>query len=725
MAYRYEQNPLTQKAEIVIDGWENGIAVSPHRGLGNIQNANIATEEGEILCNYARFQQNFTSSSGAHTLTATVSGLQSPITTSGTNNLGGVWITVSSSTITNVPPGNYYVYKTTHPGNFYYFFLSTTYNGTDVAPGTTGTATYTVMTQMGLPIDKATEQYLGDFNNQQTRYYILDTNGYVWVYDTAISGANGLTWFLPYNTAFFGATETSGIDILNGWLFAFGFYGIFAKPTVNLDTGWATFYPSTGPAQFSSVTINIPRKTLVGHQGELYFTDGNYIGSIFPNSSNVSGVENIQSYCRYTAVTTTGTINTLINGVLPKTSTSATRIPVVPFCATTGTLPTALTADTIYWIAITAYPGLTFSLYAAQSGGSPLDIATGSSGRQYFNSFYATFGGATLMDFSQERLVLPTFEQATSLEEIGNQVIIGGRTNTLYPWDQVSNLPGNIILLPEDGTYNIINVNNTAYIFAGNKGNIYITNGSAVSRVLSVPDYCGGTPGNVTSYVEPMYRWGDAMYLRGRIYFSINNPSTLTLTQTPVAGGVWSFIPSQNFSTAQDTGLALRLESQNSYGDYDGVCTVLLPSVNQNFKYPQYWTGWTDSAYITTGVYTSWASDRNNGIDFTDVIPVVTSIIETDLIPTGTVMQKQTFQQIEYKLGSPLVASESIAINYRLNGTDTWTTCGTAITEGVTNLSGYFTVPFQNTQWIQLQIILTSNNLTTSSFCRLRDLRIK
>ena len=129
---------------------------------------------------------------------------------------------------------------------------------------------------------------------------------------------------------------------------------------------------------------------------------------------------------------------------------------------------------------------------------------------------------------------------------------------------------------------------------------------------------------------------------------------------------------------------------------------------------PQYWSGWVSD--INTPTY---------GIDFTDTVPCTAAIIETDLIPTGTVLGKKTFQQLEYKLASPLANGESVVINYRLNGTDAWATCGTANVESTTALAGYFEINFQNTQWTQLQVILNSLGNSSSSFCRLNQIRIR
>lgn len=315
---------------------------------------------------------------------------------------------------------------------------------------------------------------------------------------------------------------------------------------------------------------------------------------------------------------------------------------------------------------------------------------------------------------------MPVFETAQSMAELGNEIIIGTNNNTLYPWNQIDVLPSTLISLPENNVVNMITVNNMVYVFAGSRGNIYLTNGSTASVVLKVPDYCAGIAGSPQTYVEPFFTWGDAMYLRGKVYFSIQDQ--YASSSTPVypakagnCGGIWSFVPTQNFFYGQDTGLSLMLENRSSYGTYNGACSVLIPAYTQTSRGPQYWSGWYSN--ITSSTY---------GIDYNDGSISTPCVIETDLIPTGTMLNKQTFSQIEYKLSSPLQTGATISIKYRQNSTDEFTSCGSVISEGDDGLSGYFSVNFEKGQWVQLQITLNPNGGgSTANYVRLRKVIIR
>lgn len=568
-----------------------------------------------------------------------------------------------------------------------------------------GSASFTAAS-LGLPIQSASELYTASDGTTQSRYYILDNLGQVWIHDTfPFVGITTPNWFLSeIPNPGFAFKFVSGLAVLNGWLTITFDNIMFWKNTSTLDV------PFSKNTEFSCSTIGF-HATLVGHQGKLYVTDGNFIMSLFPNSSLLTGGANIQSEGSYTAVTTTCTITNIIGGSMPFLAVEL-RVPVVFFINSTGTLPTSITPGTIYYVEIDAISSpMQFQVYTALTGGSPLDMQTGASGPQYFNTFYPLLNGQSAVVFSPQRLNLPFFEVAQCMAELGNTVIIGGRTNTVYPWDQVSALPSDLIFLPENNVATIVTVNNSGYIFAGQKGNVYITNGSSVSLAVKVPDYCAGIAGSPSTYIEPYFTWGAAMYLRGRVYFSILDQ---TATKAGNCGGVWSFVPTQNFYIGQDVGIGLRVENQNSYGTYNGVATVLLGSYVQTQIGPQYWSGWYSSL-----------SSPTYGIDFSDTIPGTQAVIEYDLIPTGTLFDKDTFQQIEYKLSAPLAAGESVAVNYRQNGTDAFASAGVINTENATGLSGLLQVQFQKGQWLQLQSVSTPLNSSSSSFVRFTELRIR
>ena len=698
MSYRYEKTDTG--TDLILEGFEYGIARSPHRGIANLQNVNIDTETGEVMGSFARARQDQTTNTGSLTQVNT-----NTVTINSTL-LAGQLITITDAGTTGLSGDYYYL------GNGKLFDDNVCPddpdNATVVTGITSGTATFSVKV-LGNPIDKATEVYLDSSGNQQTRYFILDSNSVIWCHDTkSLSNYPTPNWFYVIDLG----SNYSGIAVYNGWLVNF-------KNTANATV--ASTWRLTSLLNSTGVEINAlalsstnVHRCLVGKQGKLYVTDGNYIASYFANTSLITGAANVQSYCEYSGGATNSTIVANIGGSLPYLGNGSTvRVPAIFFSS--GSLPSAITANTIYYLE-SSFSGshqYQFQVYAAASGGSALNMSTGATGRGFLNTFSPrkNSGSTALMTFTPQRLNLPFTETAQCLAEVGNTVLVGGTSNTIYPWNQVDPIPQDIIPLPEGNTTKIVTVNSLAYIFAGNKGNIYLTNGSSASLVLKVPDYCAGIAGTPKTYIEPYFSWGDAMYCRGRVYFSILDE---TASKTGVCGDVWSFIPSQNFAYDQDTGLALRLENQNSYGAYTGYCPLLIPALNQQAIGTQYWSAWSSNP---TGSSTY-------GIDFTDTVSVTSYVFETDLVPTGTMLKKKTYMQVEYKLATPFATGESIALYYRLNSTDSWITCGSPITE-TSKVGGYFETPFENTQWIQIRGVVTLTGDSTSSFGRLRQIIVR
>jgi hypothetical protein len=590
-----------------------------------------------------------------------------------------------------------------------------------IAHGTSGTATFSTLATPAAGIAKATEKYTTD-DATYYRYYILDSDSRTWVYDTQVYSQTlndngvGEAWMLPDPTDY-SSQDFTGLAILNGWCLLLNNQSIYGKPTVDLGRSFS---------ELDDARLNNPFPThtnaaYVGHQGKMYYCDGNYLGELFPTTSLQTGLANIQSYASFTASGTTGTLTSIISGSSPYTldgSGDIARIPAVFFGSQTSQRPPGLEADTVYWIQISSSDPFEFSVYEESTGGNALTITTPDA-PAYFNTFYpfgddaGINGTTTLVQFSPQRLNLPAFETAQCMEEIGNTLLIGGATNTLYPWNQVDATPSDLITLPESDVRSILNANNMAYVFAGNKGNIYISNGSTASLILKVPDYCAGVPGEPNTYIEPTFTWGDSAFIRGRVYFSILDQ---TADKDGNCGGIWSFVPPQNFFYGQDTGVALRLENQNSYASYDGLATLIIANEEQNRTAPQYWTSWQDSYSLDASTF---------GIDQTADVPVTQYVIETDLIPAGTFIGKTTLQHFEFKLATPLASGDSIDLYWRTNATNQWTALTGQIIEDDNPLSGYYDSNVQNAQWIQLRAQITTDGTTDSSFGRLTELRLR
>jgi hypothetical protein len=729
MSYHIEKGT----GDIVINGFERGVASSPHLGMANMQCANISTETGEIMANYGRVQE---SQPGDTTTNHTATNLDTSHLTTSFTLTNGSWITISSTFSNGPATGDYYILNSigTATVSASTFQISTSYGGSAVTWTGTGSFTFNLKKVMGLPVQSATEEYIDGSNVTQYRYYVADQNGLVWVYDTGkvdsqVTGK--LYWFLPDTTNPDGlSTLCTGLAVYNGWLHLFKGSLIWVKSTAYLGTngstgsvGWTQF--PKGPLQTAPFSPN-PHFAL-SFNGSVYYTDSNFVGAILATSnSGASTNPNLWSYGNVGHDSSGNFTFTSVGGQLPIVNQTIMFI-------TEGTLPTGLTAGTIYYVYSVDKSALgttgTFKFTVGTGVGSgQVTSLSGGSGTIYVNSYNPAYSaGEATYSFSPTALLLSSDEVATSLAQLGTDIIVGGVKPTLYLWDGVATQPTGFIPLPESNTKFLLTVNIVVYAFVGNKGHIYVTNGSSASLALSHPEYTAGIAGTPSSYIEPYFTWGGAMVCRGRVWYSIQDQ---TSSKAGNCGGIWSFIPSFfNPVTGTDLGISLRGENENSYGTYNGMATVLIPNLNQAGLGAQYFSAWTSDQSSASATY---------GIDATNSSPIQTSggltVIESDFIPAGQLLgtKKFTPANIEFRLSAPLASGESVAIKWRGDLTQSWTSAGTIQYElsdyGSTTgkeLLGYISPhTIANAFNLQFQVILTSI-ASSPSFVRFTELRIR
>src|ERR1700734_503266 len=726
MAHHYEKGT----GDIVIDEFYKGIASSPHQGIASIRNANISTELGEVMCNYRRIQQS--PKNNTFTLSAQDS---STIKFPDTDFVPYInqTLKLSSSTISGLSNGIYWIEEiSAHTGGFYFVNLSSAYDEAnhsqtiDSGWGSTGTVTATLLGLTSTPVAGVVETY---FNGTvlEYRYYIAETAGYVWVLDTAYSLSN---WYAIDSNALVGI---NGMGYYNGHLHLFRPNAINFKLTCILGLNPTNPSPNTpgyGTHGMSNFLNSSPNSfqgvhfCLNGHAG-FYFTDENFVASIIAALPNI--FINF-AYGQYTASGTTITVNPLFAGSFPIVGQT------IAFY-TDNTIFGGVAIETVYYVKSASTNNGTFTV-STTIGGSAISFS-GGAGNQYFCSYDPTNGiiNGTSIGSSNptyigtpQACILPFFETATALAELGINLVIGTRGFTLYIWDEglggaTDITPQTIIIMDESNCQFLLAANNTVFDFRGQKGNIHAISNSAASLVFSLPDYLSGIPGTPSSYIEPYFSWGQAFIQRSRVFFSVSD-------NNGNAGGIYSLIPSFfNSVTGQDAGLSLRLENYNSYNTYNGLASVLLNNQNQNTNGIQYISAWGATIPILGTLY---------GIDSSDTTPYTNgaTIIETDIIPTGTLLgaQKKTLSNVELKFAAPLASGESVTINYRTNLTSAWVNADTSGSGANTYYDGgnstgavsmYISpVPFSNTQWIQLQIILTST-ATNPTFVRLTEIRLR
>ena len=151
MSYHTEKTSIG--TDIVIDGWEKGIGVSPHKGLANLQNINISTETDEVMCSFNRARQSQVAGTGTFTQTSATT-----VSVSGIVLKPGTWIHMTSGGIANLTNGTDYYVVTV--GGVYSLSTAFAYDNTTIVGSLgAGSATFSVH-YMTLPLFSATEMFL-------------------------------------------------------------------------------------------------------------------------------------------------------------------------------------------------------------------------------------------------------------------------------------------------------------------------------------------------------------------------------------------------------------------------------------------------------------------------------------------------------------------------------------------------------------------------------------
>lgn len=588
MAYKYEKNK-NGEYDLVIDGFENGIADSPYQGIGNLRNVNITYYGGVTYVNYKRKPATIT---------------------------GGTMGTPRYAT--QSPQGIIYISDN---------------NGNIFKQSTLDSSIFAALTGGPSGTGGAGLQW---WNN----YLISFRSGSIDMCGDG-SGDGGITsgnWNrsgsgLPITTGLFNMTTTPGTGSTSAtlsvaWAQPSGTYAIdmggiggqivYANFT-NSSTAmsWApALNASAGSSQFFSRPVNNGAGAGNGfHQSLVSINDGNLY---FCNGSDV-GVLQLLPFQTFN--------NLIING----------------------------------------------------------------------NNWY----------FNSAALSLPPTETLTWLVELRNQLLILAPYK-MYPWDRFSPQWLNPIPIQEQ-MYKAINILNNIYIFAGNKGNIYLSNGSVISPFKKMPDYIAGT-------IDPVWTWGDIMSFRQRLWFQayVQNGQT----GTGILAGIFSMgLTNAGSAISVETPGSLVMEAQNSFGLVSGTTTapgLLINNLPTALNYQNYYSAWSNG------------SSPFGGIDYNDTTLWSSNepFIETDLINIASIAQPKTFSNMEFKLDQPLQSGDSITVYARQSLSDSYTLIGTTTTNVLSDF--YEPWPVEQWQWIQFKVTMSCNpTATSSSFNRLKEIRIR
>lgn len=299
-----------------------------------------------------------------------------------------------------------------------------------------------------------------------------------------------------------------------------------------------------------------------------------------------------------------------------------------------------------------------------------------------------------------DALLLPEEDNANCIAELGSNLLIGAQKNFVYVWNKIDAGFSGLLNIPDYFTSFIVAASNNAYVFAGTRGRIYITNGSGIDLYKKIPDY-------VTGLVNPFFQWYDANFGRNQLYFAFGVRNSAGTLQD-LCSGAWAIDLESD---------ALRMLNKTSDAAYAGTVRMVTPRPGNN-------TGSATSGVVGNSIAIGYYNSTASYIDYSTAVPYTNyeSFLHTEMIPVGTVLDPFTPSQIEWKTSAPLVSGEGVRISYRTNIAANFTQIGESTTAG--EISGLFQTNFEKAQWVQF-LVETKSTSSTPSYARLTEIRVR
>jgi len=306
---------------------------------------------------------------------------------------------------------------------------------------------------------------------------------------------------------------------------------------------------------------------------------------------------------------------------------------------------------------------------------------------------------STSFTFSWEALDIPNNEIVQSLVMGNSTLFIGADSKNVYPWDTISPSFDTPINFPEPAIADFVATNNLVYAFGGNQGRIYLTNESSATLYREIP-------GAVTGEERPFFFFWDANVGNNELYFSFqsytNAAPTTPLTTT---GGVWAI--------NSDTNALRMVQSTLNANAWVRMVNPVADGYQQSFLRPP-----------GQGLLVGYSVGSNYYLDYSTSLPSTdySTYFESEIIPVGTYFDKTTFENIQYKLSTPMVANEGIRVSQRSNITGSYTVIAEFTTAGL--ISDQASINWENVEWFQLKVEMKSV-VSSPSYVRLREIRLR
>ena len=298
-------------------------------------------------------------------------------------------------------------------------------------------------------------------------------------------------------------------------------------------------------------------------------------------------------------------------------------------------------------------------------------------GRYYKIGFLEEVVGQTFnpknsatFDFVADAITIPfeSFEsQPVDIDEINEYIVIASGTDKLYFWDKKSPSFTSYIKLQESGIKSIEIVDNTAYVFMKNSGNIYQANTVSSELFLSVPDHISNEYYNYIAGVEN-YRTNYTFLFKRELLFSVS-----IISGDTYRGYSKNYIMSYNFDREQLTKKYISSygeTNERSGNDFGYIYSIYNRGDNLLLSSSDYTiSGDTLNYAVESQLY----NDDYLGTKTKYVYDNYEPYIITGLLSYGENYNKKTVRELQVSFIRELATGQGIKVYYRRNDNGSWT----------------------------------------------------
>lgn len=292
-------------------------------------------------------------------------------------------------------------------------------------------------------------------------------------------------------------------------------------------------------------------------------------------------------------------------------------------------------------------------------------------------------------------IILPLNNRVTCIEQLGSYLYFGTNTANTYPWDMFSAIVNDPIVSPEPYIWSMKRINNILYLSAGQRGNIYYSNGSSIALFKRFPIYLFQNY-NSSSHANGFIQCNKIDAMKGRLVMAMSGASGNSIN------GVYlmdieekTIVMQSSVPTGTKSQIVTLIPDQS---DSDGVLVSYQNNTLNGIAYP------------------------NNGFAYPDTY--ISKFI-SPLYFVGTKNNPQAFTRLEFNLTKPLTTGQGIRISYRKNLIDNFTIIGTFDFATIgSELSWNSPISIEKAQNIQVLVELKSNTSSTNTTIELQNVMI-